>query len=119
MSISPSGGLTATSSATLGSIDWATPLYAAVFLRELLAEFEPDFTYSSFRILPSALRLLNFLIMRSATLFSVNTISKVTAGCDFARLQEIRQLVPLESKRSECNADSMSASVVPGAKLEA
>lgn len=34
-------------------------------------------------------------------------------------LHETRQLVPLLSKRSLCRADSISASVVPGAKLEA
>lgn len=91
----------------------------AVLFRELPTILDADLTYSSFKILPSAFRLLNFLIMRSATLFSVKTISKVTLGCDFTELHETRQFVPLESNRSLCRADSISASVVPGAKLEA
>ena len=71
------------------------------------------------RIRPSAFSLFHLRTTRSATFLSVKTNSAMTVGrLDMSR-QVFRVLMP--SASSECweKADSMSAAVVPGAKLEA
>jgi hypothetical protein len=66
---------------------------------------------------PSAFWPLNVLITASAMAFSAKTISATIVGVEDMMRQEVVSIEPLVSVTIVCRADSMSAAVVPGAKL--
>ena len=69
--------------------------------------------------LPSARWLSYLLIIRSAIVRSENTSSATTAGCSEVSWHDSRPFWPSLSVESVATADSISAAVVPGAKLDA
>ena len=66
---------------------------------------------------PSAFCPLKVLITASAMAFSANTISAMMVGLEDMMRHDVVSMWPLVSVTIVCSADSMSAAVVPGAKL--